>query len=209
MAAGRSYISRRVHSLLGVIPIGAFLIVHFVVNHYATVSPHAFNTASKVMESLPFLIWLEWILIYLPLIFHGIYGIYISFTGSHNVSSNRFFRNWMYILQRYTGVFLVIFIAWHVWQTRIAMVRGTPLNFQMMVDVLSNPFMVVFYIAGVLAACFHFANGLWSFFVTWGLTVTPRSQVISTYVMLVIFILLSWIGIRIVLAFINPGMAIL
>lgn len=202
MASSRDYISRRIHSLLGVVPIGLFVILHFVVNHYATVSPQAFNKASGVMESLPFLLWLEWILIYLPLIFHGIYGIYIAFQGSHNVSSNRFLRNWMYLLQRYTGVFLVIFIAWHVWQTRIAMAMGTPLDFQMMADILSNPFFLVFYIVGVLAAIFHLSNGLWSFLVTWGITITPRSQVISTYVMLVIFILLSWIGISAVLAFI-------
>lgn len=201
MVASRDYISRRVHSLLGVIPIGAFVILHFVVNHYATVGPEAFNKASAFMESLPFLIWLEWILIYLPLIFHGIYGLYIAFQGSSNVGNNRFLRNWMYLLQRITGVFLVIFIAWHIWQTRIAMAMGTPLNFQMMADILANPFFLVFYIVGVLSAVFHFSNGLWSFLVTWGVTVTPRSQVISTYVMLVIFIILSWIGIRAILAF--------
>lgn len=207
--AGRDYISRRVHSLLGIIPIGAFVVLHFVVNHYAVDGPEAFNKASEFMESLPFLIWMEWILIYLPLIFHGIYGIYIAFQGSSNVGSERFLRNWMYVLQRFTGIFLVIFIAWHVWQTRIAMAMGTTLNFQMMADILANPFFLVFYIVGVLAAIFHLSNGLWSFLVTWGITVTPRSQLISTYVMLVIFIVLSWIGIRAVLAFVNPGLAIL
>lgn len=207
--ASKDYISRRVHSLLGIVPIGLFLIVHFVVNHYATVGPEAFNEASGFMESLPFLVWLEWILIYLPLLFHGIYGIYIAFQGSSNIGSNNFLRNWMYVLQRLTGIFLVIFIAWHVWQTRIAMAMGTPLNFQMMVDILENPFYFVFYIVGVLSAVFHFANGLWSFLVTWGITITPQSQRISTYVMLGLFIVLSLIGIRAVLAFVYPEMAFL
>lgn len=202
MASNRDYIARRIHSLFGVVPIGLFLIIHFVINHYAVNGAESFNRAAEFMESLPFLIWLEWILIYIPLLFHGIFGIYMSFQMTSNVGRQPFFRNWMYILQRFTGLFLVIFIAWHVWQTRIAMAMGTPLNFQMMVDILSNPFFLVFYIVGVLAAVFHFSNGLWSFLVTWGITVSPRSQVISTYVMIVIFIILAIIGLRSVFAFV-------
>ncbi|MCT4789840.1 succinate dehydrogenase, partial [Exiguobacterium mexicanum] len=34
MASQRDYFSRKVHSLLGVIPIGLFLIVHLSVNYY-------------------------------------------------------------------------------------------------------------------------------------------------------------------------------
>ncbi|HEU5139918.1 MAG TPA: succinate dehydrogenase cytochrome b558 subunit [Bacillales bacterium] len=201
MAASQDYINRRIHSLLGVVPIGLFLIVHFVVNHYAVNGPESFNKASGFMESLPFLHWLEWIFIYLPLLFHGIYGLYIAFQSTSNIGSNGFFRNWMYLLQRISGVILVIFIGWHVWQTRIQMAMGEPLNFEMMADILSNPFFLWFYILGVLSAVFHFSNGLWSFCVTWGLTVTPRSQVVVTYVTLAIFIIMSVVGIRAVLAF--------
>ncbi|HET7628268.1 MAG TPA: succinate dehydrogenase cytochrome b558 subunit [Bacillales bacterium] len=209
MAASQSYINRRLHSLLGVVPIGLFLIIHFVVNHYAVDGAPAFNKAAGFMENLPFLVYLEWIFIYLPLLFHGIYGLYIAFQTSSNVGSNSFFRNWMYLFQRISGVFLVIFIGWHVWQTRIQMAMGEPLNFQMMADILSNPFFFWFYIIGVISAVFHFSNGLWSFCVTWGLTITPRSQLIVTYVTLAIFIILSVIGIRAVLAFTNPQYAML
>ena len=43
-----------------------------------------------------------------------------------NKQSERFstFRNWMFVLQRFTGVFLVIFIAWHIFQTRIQKALG-------------------------------------------------------------------------------------
>ncbi|HEX7066336.1 MAG TPA: succinate dehydrogenase cytochrome b558 subunit [Bacillales bacterium] len=201
MAASQDYINRRIHSLLGVVPIGLFLIIHFVVNHFAVNGAESFNKASHFMESLPFLLWLEWILIYLPLLFHGIYGLYIAFQSTSNVGSNGFFRNWMYVLQRISGVILVIFIGWHVWQTRIQMAMGETLDFQMMAEILSNPFFFWFYILGVLSAVFHFSNGLWSFCVTWGLTITPRSQVIVTYVTLAIFIIMSVVGIRAVIAF--------
>lgn len=113
----------------------------------------------------------------------------------------------MFMLQRVTGVFLVIFIAWHVWETRVAAAFGADVNYDMMADILSSPFMLVFYIAGVLAATFHFANGLWSFAVSWGLTVTPRSQKIMTYVSITVFLVLSYIGIRAIIAFLDPALA--
>jgi succinate dehydrogenase / fumarate reductase cytochrome b subunit len=202
MASNREFVTRRVHSLLGVIPIGLFLVVHLTVNHFATNGPKSFNKAANFMESMPFLDVLEWVLIFLPLLFHAIYGLYIAFTSSSNVGRLGFFRNWMYLIQRITGVLTLIFLAWHVWETRIAMMFGTPLNFQMMHDILSSPFMFGFYLIGILSAIFHFSNGLWSFMVSWGITVSPRSQVISTYVTMIIFVLLSIVGIQTMLAFI-------
>ena len=79
---------------------------------------------------------------------------------------------------------------------------GAEVNFDMMADILSNPFMFGFISYGVVSAIFHFANGLWSFFVSWGITVSPRSQQISTYVTLDIFLVLSIIGVRAILAFV-------
>ena len=46
---------------------------------------------------------------------------------------------------------------------------GAEVNFDMMAEIFSNPFMIAFYVVGVISAIFHFANGLWSFAVSWGL----------------------------------------
>lgn len=62
----REYNLRRLHSLLGVIPIGLFLMQHLVVNHFSTYSEEAFNTAAGFMENLPLRIVLEFGLIYIP-----------------------------------------------------------------------------------------------------------------------------------------------
>ncbi|CAM3455300.1 succinate dehydrogenase cytochrome b558 subunit [Cytobacillus oceanisediminis] len=202
MAGNREFFNRRLHSLLGVIPVGLFLVQHLVVNHFATGGEESFNNAAHFMESLPFRIFLETFVIYLPLLFHAIYGLYIAFTAKNNTSRFGFFRNWMFMLQRVTGVITLVFVAWHVWETRVAAAFGAEVNFQMMENILSNPFMFWFYIIGVISAIFHFANGLWSFLVSWGITVSPRSQVISTYVTIGIFIALSIVGVRALTAFI-------
>ncbi|GAE34893.1 succinate dehydrogenase cytochrome b558 subunit [Halalkalibacter akibai] len=207
MAGNREFFNRKLHSLLGVIPVGVFLIQHLVVNHFATRGASAFNQASHFMESLPFRYALEIFVIFIPLLYHAIYGLYIAFQAKNNTARYGFFRNWMFKIQRWTGVFLVIWITWHVWETRVAAAFGAEVNYDMMANIFSNPFMIVFYIVGVIAATFHFANGLWSFAVSWGITVTPRSQQIATYVTLGIFFVLTFIGIRAILAFVNPDLA--
>lgn len=202
MAGNREFMYRRLHSLLGVIPIGIFLMQHLVVNHFATKGPESFNSAADFMGNLPFRIVLETVIIYLPILFHAIYGLYIAFTAKNNTSKFGYFRNWMFMLQRISGVITLIFITWHVWQTRVAAAFGSHVNFDMMNEILSSPFMFGFYLIGVISTIFHFANGLWSFLVSWGITVSPRSQVISTYFTIGVFLVLSIIGIRTLLAFV-------
>jgi len=209
LMASRDFVSRRLHSFLGLIPIGLFLVVHFTVNYFATRSAEAFDKAANFMENLPYLIVLEIVFIYLPLLFHAVYGIYIAFQAKPNVKRFGYYRNWLFFFQRWTGLFLVIFLAWHIWQTRIAMLRGTPLDFEMMAHILSNPWMVVFYIVGILCAVYHFSNGLWAFLVHWGIIVTPKSQKYTSYLTIIIFIFLAIVGIRSVFAFANPDVPIM
>ncbi|MCM3757396.1 succinate dehydrogenase cytochrome b558 subunit [Sporosarcina aquimarina] len=192
---------RRLHSLLGIIPIGLFVTQHLIINHFATRGAESFNTAAHFIENLPFIYFLEWFVIYIPLMFHAFYGVYLAFTSKNNVQRYGTFRNWMFMLQRVTGVFLVIFIAWHIYETRIQKMFGAEVNYDMMAEIFANPFMIVFYALGILAATFHLANGVWSFLVTWGLAQSPRSQKIVTYVTLGIFVILSVIGMRALFAF--------
>lgn len=79
---------------------------------------------------------------------------------------------------------------------------GTEVDFDMMAEIFSNPFMVAFYLVGVISTIFHFSNGLWSFAVSWGLTISPKSQKIMTYVTLIIFVLLSYVGVSAIFAFV-------
>ncbi|MGE7921737.1 succinate dehydrogenase cytochrome b558 subunit [Viridibacillus arvi] len=201
MSKDREFYWRRLHSLLGIIPVGLFLTQHLFINFTATNGAESFNTASEFMGSLPFLWALEWIIIYIPLMFHAFYGVYIAFTAQPNTKRFSTFRNWLFVLQRFTGVFLVVFIAWHIFQTRIQKALGTEVDYNMMADVLSNPWMKAFYIAGIISATFHLANGVWAFLVSWGITQSPKSQKIATYVTILIFLVLSVVGVSALLAF--------
>ncbi|WP_077621315.1 succinate dehydrogenase cytochrome b558 subunit [Sediminibacillus massiliensis] len=202
MAENRDFFYRRLHSLLGVIPIGIFLIQHLVVNHFAVYGRESFERAAGFMHNLPFRLLLETFVIYLPILFHAILGVYIVFTVKYNNRRYGFFRNLMFTLQRVSGIITLIFIAWHVWETRIALGLGlVELDYSLMENILESPFMFWFYIIGVISTTFHFANGLWSFLVTWGFTITPRSQRIATYVTLIVFLAISYIGVRTLIQF--------
>ncbi|KGR78736.1 succinate dehydrogenase cytochrome b558 subunit [Ureibacillus manganicus] len=204
MSKNQEFYWRRLHSLLGVIPVGLFLVFHLSLNFTATGGEEAYNNATGLMELVPhwLLLIVEWVVIYIPLLFHGLYGVYIAFTATPNVKRFSTFRNWMFVIQRFTGVFLVIFIAWHIFQTRIQKALGAEVNFNMMEEIVANPWMLGFYIVGILAATFHLANGLWAFLVSWGITQSPKSQKIATYITMVLFVVISIVGVAAILAFV-------
>jgi succinate dehydrogenase / fumarate reductase cytochrome b subunit len=202
MTAQREYFSRRLHSLLGVIPIGLFVVQHLVVNHFVVYGEESFNKAANFMANLPFVLLLETFVIYLPIIFHAVLGVYIVFVSRNNIKTYGYFRNWMFLLQRVTGIITLIFIVWHVFETRVQVGLGNvELDYSLMEGILTNSFMFWFYIVGVLSTVFHLANGLWSFCVSWGLAQSPRSQKIVTYATIFIFFAVSYLGIRTIIEF--------
>ncbi len=71
-------------------------------------------------------------------------------------------------------------------------------------EILSNNLTFALYVIGVIAAVFHFSNGMWSFLVSWGITVGPRAQAVSTWVWAVVFVVVSYIGVRALFAFVDP-----
>lgn len=188
-------------------PGWCLLTQHLIVNNFATRGAEAFNKAAGFMELLPFRYALEIFIIFLPILYHAIYGLYIAFTAKNNAVSYGYFRNWMFVFQRISGIVTLIFISWHVWETRIQAMLGKEVNYDMMADILNNPAMFAFYLVGVVSTIFHFANGLWTFCISWGITVSPRSQRISTYVTLAIFLGLSYVGVSALLAFIDAQLA--
>src|SRR5699024_6627820 len=202
MVDHREYNYKRLHSLLGVVPIGIFVVQHLIVNHFVVYGEESFNKAAGFMANLPFVTALEIFVIYLPILFHAVLGVYIVFTTRNNVRRYGFFRNWMFFLQRVSGIITLIFIAWHVWQTKIQIAFfDTTLDYDLMANILTQPFFFWFYIISIICVVFHLANGLWSFCVSWGIAQSPRSQQIVTYVTIAIFFVVSYIGIRSIIEF--------
>jgi len=65
----------------------------------------------------------------------------------------------------------------------------------------SSPWVLTFYIIGILAAAFHMANGLATMLMTWGVTSTKRSQNAMSIASWILMVVMGGWGIRIAFAF--------
>jgi succinate dehydrogenase / fumarate reductase cytochrome b subunit len=200
-----SYFSRKLHSLLGIIPLGGFIVVHALTNYQAFErGPEGFSNGVHFINSLPVIPLLEIFGIYLPLLFHGIYGLYVAYQSNSNTGRFKYGRNWAFTAQRVTGVITFVFVFWHVYQTRLQVYMGKITHEELgstMNHIATNPTFFVLYVIGVLAAVFHFSNGLWAFLISWGITVNPRAQRISSYICMGVFVIVSALFILSLIAF--------
>jgi succinate dehydrogenase / fumarate reductase, cytochrome b subunit len=196
-----SYLQDKLHSLSGVIPIGAFLLEHFWSNSYALVSTKAYDEVSVELQSIPWRIFVETAVLWLPILFHGFYGIYIWWSGKSNVLGHPWMSNWMYTLQRWSGIVAFVFIGWHVWTERFAGHGRTV--YADVANAMANPIYLAFYIVGVIAASFHLGNGLWNFACKWGITVSAPAQRAAAWFGAAVTVVLAFVGISIAFGFHN------
>jgi succinate dehydrogenase / fumarate reductase cytochrome b subunit len=188
------FLLRRLHSLTGLIPVGAFMTVHLLVNASILDSSAAFQKNVYQIHSLGRLLPLvEWLFIFIPILFHGILGVVIIRGGLPNSGSYPYANNIRYTLQRVSGIIAFVFIAWHVfhmhgwfhfpaWSESVA----KPLNGANFKPysapstaalAMQQSFLVLLlYIVGIVASVYHLANGLWTMGITWGVWISPAAQ---------------------------------
>jgi succinate dehydrogenase / fumarate reductase cytochrome b subunit len=183
MLGGRHYfLFRRLHSLTGLV-FGGYLIVHLLVNATIAQGGVVYQTQVDKIHSLPFLPAIEWAFIYIPIIFHTIYGIWITLTGQPNVIQYRYGKNVLYTLQRASAMVIVVFMLFHVLSLKYGLFH-TNLSFdpqRALPAVVRHMHFAwwitwVVYPLGILASCFHLANGFWTAAITWGLTISAEAQ---------------------------------
>ncbi len=202
MSSGNRFLWGRLHSLTGIIPLGLFLMEHMLSNATAVFGSEAFDKQVSFLHSIPFVPLLEIVFIFLPLVYHAGYGIYMAYISKNNVLRYRYARNWMFFLQRGTGIVTLIFVCYHLWTLRFAsLITGTEINFNTVSEHLSNLWIAIFYILGIVSTSFHFSNGLWTGLITWGITSGKASQRFSGRIAGIVFLTLSVLGISSVISF--------
>ncbi len=193
---GHSFLLRRLHSLTGIVPIGAFLIEHL-----------AYAAQVKFLNSVPFVRVLEWVFIFLPLIYHAGYGMYIWLRGKSNVVYYPWAGNWLYTAQRWTGGIALAYILQHVWRQRFSGVNlpdHPGAAFHKVQMELLHPWMFAVYAIAMIATCYHFAYGVWLFSAKWGITPGDRARRNFGWVCGTAGVLLCAIGLASMYAFIEP-----
>lgn len=202
MVQNRTFLLRRVHSLAGVVPMGLFLAEHLFVNSYAIKGPAAYDAAVGVIQSVVYVTVLEVGLILTPLAVHGVYGMWLAFTARNNVLNYAYLHNWLFLLQRVSGVVTFLFVAYHLWVLRLAnLFFGTEISFATVSSQMANPLVLTAYVVGLLASVFHFAHGLATFSITWGITIGPNSRRVMLVACSGIFVAMSLVGLNAIIAF--------
>ena len=204
---GYSFVLRRLHSLSGIVPIGAFLIEHFISNSESANGVQAYNDQVKFLTSLPFVHVLEWVFIFIPLLYHALYGIWIWYRGDSNVSEYPWSGNWLYTSQRWTGIIAFAYILYHVIDMRFMGVHlmggGYNNSFSKVWFDFQNPCTVAIYVIGVVAASWHFSYGVWLFAAKWGLTVGDKARRKFGFVCLGLAIVLVGVGLWSITGFVR------
>lgn len=201
---GNSFLWRRLHSLTGIVPVGLFLLEHFISNAEATSGVAAYNAQVKFLTGLPFRLGLEIIGIFIPLAFHALYGVYIWWRGENNVIDYPLGGNWFYTLQRYTGIVVFAYVCFHLWTMRFTGVHLTEhydAAFWKVQTELANPLALAFYVVGVVAAAWHFGYGLFLFSAKWGIVTGPKAQKRAQAAGVVVSLLLIFAGLASIYAF--------
>jgi succinate dehydrogenase / fumarate reductase cytochrome b subunit len=186
------FMLRRLNSLLGIIPIGAFFFVHMFFNSRAGQGPAQYQWVPDTLDQVPFLIVVELFGILLPILLHAVLGVWISTRADYHLPSatRTWYGNTAFILQRWTGIALFVLIGIHVTQTwwkhqslKLAAARGTITGTEAEYDIygnmhslLSNPLWATVYVLFVLLAAWHFGNGIFNFAFKYGLTTSTASQ---------------------------------
>ncbi len=183
-ASRGAFLLRRLHSLSGVVPLGAFLVEHLWTNAAALGGRARFDAAVAEIQAIPALPLVELFGIVLPLFFHAIFGVVLATRGSPNPGAYPFTRNWMYVLQRITGVVVFVFVMAHLWEYRVqkwlfgmdASAFHPTLEAHLSWTWLGVPWIAIGYLLAIAAAVFHLANGLVTFCMSWGITVGRAAQ---------------------------------
>ena len=198
------HLLRRLHSLSGVFPIGVFLLPHLTTNSsivwgdmlnagkYAEFGKGGAGVATfqhevDFIHNLPALIFVEIFVLWLPIAYHSVLGIYFARSGRTNTERYGYQANWRYAMQRMSGYLGVLFLFMHISSLRWGWTYGGIMP-SFVADHASSTtaahlqggffpyFNAAFYAICVAALVFHFANGLWTAAITWGLTVSRQAQ---------------------------------
>jgi succinate dehydrogenase/fumarate reductase cytochrome b subunit (b558 family) len=170
----RGPLLQRLHSLSGVVPLGAFLLFHLWITSSLGGSRDVYDRQVGFLHGGPLFGFLEVVLVILPLLYHGLYGVVRSLQPRD--PNHAYDTDVMVTLQRASGIVVLVFVAVHVWELRVqTWTRGLAVSSYStkLVEHLSStqsgiPFIALGYLTGIAATVFHLANGLTSFCTTWG-----------------------------------------
>lgn len=189
---------KKLQSFLGIIPVGVFLCVHFSINSFAEKGAEAYTNSILFMRSLPLLFYLEAGGIFVPIILHALIGLIIIIAGKYNIIKFPHLANFSFSFQRITGLFLFLFIVYHVWHMKFSHPAHEMLTARIVYSKMSESIVVlIVYLIGVITAAYHLLNGLYNFAIKWGITYGPKARKYWAWICLALGLIFTGWGVHI------------
>ena len=183
----KQFTLKKIHSLLGVIPLAIFLLEHFIVNATVLFGISTFESIVHILETTP-LIWvLEWTIIFIPLLIHGILGVYFALQAKFNVKNYSYASNIFFTVQRFSGLYLFLFLLYHIYSVKIHNLLTGESFVSIIQTQFSNPILFFLYFIFVISASFHVMNGLYGFSINWGVARGERFQKVFQGILFLLF----------------------
>ncbi|HEX8877154.1 MAG TPA: hypothetical protein VF777_10425 [Phycisphaerales bacterium] len=175
-----------------------------------------------INTQVPHLLLIE-ITLWASIVFHSVFGVYFALSGHSNTRRYSYQGNWRYTLQRVSGYIGIVFIFYHVatlrWGWSFLVPGGTKWSSEFAGSTLAAALqgsqngytaggvvVTLLYFLGVTMLVYHFANGLWTAAITWGLTISAAAQRRWGYAcaaMGAVLMLMAWVSI-LVFAVVHP-----
>jgi succinate dehydrogenase / fumarate reductase cytochrome b subunit len=183
------FMLRRLNSILGIVPVGAFFLMHMALNSRAGQGPEQYQWVPDTLDQIPYLFFVEVFGILLPIALHGALGLWIALRSDYHAPrpARRWYEDIAYKLQRFTGIALMALLIVHVYQTwwqhlgiKMDNARtGAEREYDIygsMHSLLDNPLWLAIYALFVLIAAYHFANGIYNVAFKFGWTTSTPSM---------------------------------
>ncbi len=197
---------RRLQVLTGTVPVGLFLLSHFAINFRAVAGRDAYQTTVEGLARLRGLHAIEAVAIALPIAAHIALGWALGTTRQDSREPAYPSVGWRW-LQRATGLYLSIYVVFHVWSVRLSPARLAnrhPL-FDLMAAQLAHPAVLVLQGLAVLAAAAHFSGGVLALGGPYGFAARRGGRWALGALAGVSFVLLAAMGLNGLLAFVWPA----
>lgn len=174
---------RRLFSLTGVVPLGAFLVVHVVVNARAVRGGQAFADSADALTRIPALPVIELLFVLLPLVLHAAVGLWLV-ASRQPLTEPSPYPAGVAAAMRVTGLVALAFLAMHLPELRgrglLRSPTGGELATRLAEDLSSTwhglPWRAAAYLIASACIVFHFGAGLWGFFARSQRGADPRAR---------------------------------
>ncbi len=159
---------RRLHRASGAIALATFVVVHVLVQASALGGQSRYDAIAGPLARMAVAPIVEALFVLAPLAIHVGCGLYLFRRGSNALDDERYPSRRLWVVQRASAAFALVFVVSHAWELRIQRLflglAPDGLYSTMAANLSSTavgvPWRALFYVLGIAAIAIHLANGL-------------------------------------------------